>query len=126
MANRPPGTLSDEEELPVETVKVAIVGNESVGKSQLFGRIVKNSFEPAYRPNKTVTFGVKGMQLSTHRFFWLELWDVPANPSLDTVLLDQAGEQRGRQRRHHGVHPGAEFDPIHLAVPAGVDFGERG
>ena len=79
------GDISD---LPVETVKVAIVGDEAVGKSQLFGRIVKNAFEFDYRPNKTVTFGVKGMQLSTHRFFWLELWDVPANPSLDSVLTD--------------------------------------
>ena len=63
-----------------ERVRRCILGDQQVGKSCIFTRAITNSYEAEYRPNHTVTMGVKGMQLPDDlEFFWCEMWDVPAS-----------------------------------------------
>ncbi|CEO97441.1 Ras of Complex, Roc, domain of DAPkinase [Plasmodiophora brassicae] len=61
------------------SLKMLLVGDNGVGKTALFHRLITNTFSRAYQPSDRVSIGCQ--MLKTGDF--IELWDVPPHQILD-------------------------------------------
>ena len=71
-----------------QTYKVAVVGDDAVGKTSLLQRLCTNQFDTAYKPTEAIDLYKKSMMLPGGISVTLELTDV-AGDALDSPILDK-------------------------------------
>ncbi len=80
--------------MDIVAVKVAIVGDQGVGKTSLVLRYSKNTFGTSYMPTLGADFVIKEERMSDARRVQLYLWDLAGNPAFSVM----------RQYYLHGAH----------------------
>ncbi|XP_071113010.1 uncharacterized protein [Haliotis cracherodii] len=81
-------TAQDGQSLKAKTVpamKVVIVGDPSVGKTNIFLRYMRNQFSPLYIPTQRAVIEnhVMKVNLPSHAVVSLSLWDIPGREDID-------------------------------------------
>lgn len=69
-----------------QTVNIAILGQEKVGKTQLFNRLTGTPFDDRYQATIAATFGVKSYLQSDKQEVKLEFWDTSGRERYRSLL----------------------------------------
>jgi Ras-related protein Rab-1A len=66
--------------MDIAALKIAIIGEQGVGKTSLVLRYTKNTFQESYMPTLGADFAVKEERLASGKKVQLYLWDLAGNP----------------------------------------------
>jgi len=67
------------EKSPKYVFKVVVVGDSGVGKTSIFGRMLRNEFSKEARSTLAMEFGMKTLQVD-NTAVRLQLWDTAGTP----------------------------------------------
>ncbi|MEX2682210.1 MAG: Rab family GTPase [Candidatus Sigynarchaeota archaeon] len=71
--------------MDVVGLKIAIIGDQGVGKTSLVLRYTKNTFPESYMPTLGADFSVKEESLANGKKVQLYLWDLAGNPTFKVM-----------------------------------------